>query len=85
LSVIVSSVFAEGMKIGYVNSEQILSEYKEAVDAMAKLETESKKMQEEFKAMQQKGQELLAEYEKRNLFLPIHGKELNRRKLRNYN
>ncbi len=65
LSVIVSGVYAEGMKIGYVNSEQILSEYKEAVDAMAKLEAESKKMQEEFKAMQQKGQELLGEYEKK--------------------
>ena len=65
LSIIVSSVFAEGMKIGYVNSEQILTEYKEAVDAMAKLDTESKKMQEEFQAMQLQGQQLLQEYEKK--------------------
>ncbi|MEA1986428.1 MAG: OmpH family outer membrane protein [Candidatus Marinimicrobia bacterium] len=65
LSVIVSSVFAEGMKIGYVNSEQILAEYKEAKDAMAKLETETVKMQQEFQDMQKKGQELLEEYEKK--------------------
>ncbi len=65
LSVIVSAVVAEGLKIGYVNSEKILSEYKEAVDAMAKLEADSKKMQEEFQAMQVNGQQLLQEYEKK--------------------
>ncbi|MDD3806432.1 MAG: OmpH family outer membrane protein [Candidatus Marinimicrobia bacterium] len=50
-------------KIGYINSEKILREYDEAADALAKLEAESQRMEEDFYKLQQKGQELLDEYE----------------------
>jgi len=50
-------------KIGYIDSEKLLREFDEAVDAMAKLEAESQRLEEEYYAMQERGQKLLDEYE----------------------
>lgn len=50
-------------KMGYIDSEKILREFDEAVDAMAKLEAESQRLQEEYYAMQTRGQQILEEFE----------------------
>ncbi len=50
-------------KIGYIDSEKLLREFDEAVDAMAKLEAESQKLEEQYYAMQEEGEKLLEEYE----------------------
>jgi outer membrane protein len=50
-------------KIGYIDSEKLLREFDEAVDAMAKLEAESQKLEEQYYAMQEQGEKLLEEFE----------------------
>ena len=57
-----TSAYAQA-KIGYIDSEKILREFDEAVDAMAKLEAESQRLQEEYYAMQARGQKILEEFE----------------------
>ncbi len=59
-----SYAFAE-LKVGYINSDQILTEYEESVDAMSKLDAENKRLQEEFQKMQARFQDLSQEFEKK--------------------
>lgn len=53
------------LKMGYVNSDQILLEFEESVDAMSKLEAENKRLQEDFQKMQTRFVELSQEFEKK--------------------
>ena len=58
---------ADGMKIGFIYSEQIMMEYQEAVDAMKKLEAEAVELQKVYQEMQADYQKLIEDYEKRKL------------------
>jgi outer membrane protein len=61
------AVAADGMKIGFIYSEQIMLEYQEAIDAMKKLEAEAVELQKVYQEMQQDYQTLIEDYEKRKL------------------
>ena len=59
------SIASAELKVGYINSDQILMEYEEAIDAMSKLEAENKRLQEDFQKMQTRFMELQQEFEKK--------------------
>ena len=59
------SIASAQMKVGYINSDQILLEYEEAIDAMSKLEAENKRLQEDFQKMQTRFMGLQEEFEKK--------------------
>ncbi len=68
LTITLAVVFAaDGMKIGYIYSEQIMSEYQEAIDAMKKLEAEAVELQKVHEEMKQEYQKLIEDYEKRKM------------------
>jgi len=59
-----SAAYAQ-VKLGYINSDQILLEFEESLDAMSKLEAENKRLQEEYQKMQTRMIELTQEFEKK--------------------
>jgi len=62
------SALAE-LKIGYVNSDRILSEYQPALDAQKELDTEAKKLEQEYEAMIMKLDSLNQAYERQKLIM----------------
>ena len=65
--VLTAAIAADGVKIGFIYSEQIMMEYQEAIDAMTKLEAEATELQNVYKEMQADYQKLIEDYEKRKL------------------
>ncbi|MFC1726402.1 OmpH family outer membrane protein [candidate division KSB1 bacterium] len=59
-------VFAQ-MKIGYINSARILTEFKDAIEVDQKLQRESEKMAGDINRMRVQIDSLLADYEKKQL------------------
>jgi Skp family chaperone for outer membrane proteins len=57
------------MKIGYINSDRILSEFEEAKDAQTKLDSEARKLQEQYQGMLVKLDSLQREYEKQKMMM----------------
>lgn len=77
LLLIVSLVLVAGLtttalaeqKIGFVNSDRILAEYKEAQEAQSKLDIEAKKLQEEYQLMLVKLDSLNKAYEQQKMLM----------------
>jgi outer membrane protein len=72
LLVIVSAsnlVFAQQIKIGYVNSDRILAEYDEAKEAQAKLDIEAKKLEDQYRGMLGKLDSLNRDYERQKMIM----------------
>ena len=68
LTVVLTAVIAaDGVKVGFIYSEQIMVEYQEAIDAMKKLEAEATELQNVYKEMQAEYQTMIEDYEKRKL------------------
>jgi len=65
---LVSTAVAE-QKLGFVNSDRILAEYKEAQEAQAKLDVEAKKLQEEYQVMIIKLDSLRQSYEQQKMLM----------------
>ncbi|MBN2281528.1 MAG: OmpH family outer membrane protein [Candidatus Marinimicrobia bacterium] len=65
---LVSKVAAE-QKIGFVNSDRILAEYKEAQEAQSKLDVEAKKLQDEYQMMILKLDSLRQSYEQQKMLM----------------
>ena len=65
---LVTNAVAE-QKIGFVNSDRILQEYKEAQEAQAKLDVEAKKLQEEYQLMIVKLDSLRQSYEQQKMLM----------------
>lgn len=62
--------FAVGeVKIGYVNSDRILSEFDEARQAQEKLDAEARKLENEYRAMLARLDSLNQEYERQQLIM----------------
>jgi outer membrane protein len=59
----------EGLKLGYIDSRQIMVEYPEAIEAQGKFDEELKSWQEEAESRQQEIQRLEEEYEAQKLLL----------------
>lgn len=57
------------LKIGYVNSDRILNEFDEAKEAQTKLDTEARKLQEQYQSMLIKLDSLQKEYEKQKMMM----------------
>ena len=55
------------LKIGYINSAKILTEFKDAVEVDAKLQRESEKMAGDINRMRAQIDSLMADYEKKQL------------------
>jgi len=72
LLVIVSAsdlVFAQQIKIGYVNSDRILAEYDEAKEAQAKLDIEAKKLEDQYRGMLGKLDSLNRDFERQKMIM----------------
>ena len=75
--VIVSLVFITGLmttavadlKIGFVNSDKILQDYKEAQEAQGKLDVEAKKLQDEYQGMIMKLDSLKKNYDQQKMMM----------------
>ena len=76
-----SGVFAQ--KIGYINSQQILSNYKEAKDAQERLDKINKEWEAEGREMQQQLQSLGEELESQSLLLSPERKREKQQELQN--
>lgn len=57
------------LKIGYVNSDRILSEFEEAREAQSKLDSEARKLQEQYQSMLGKLDSLQREYERQKMMM----------------
>jgi len=57
------------LKIGYVNSDRILSEFEEAREAQSKLDSEARKLQEQYQGMLGKLDSLQREYERQKMMM----------------
>ena len=57
------------MKMGYINSQEILSKHEEAIDAQKKLETENEKWGRELQQMQEEFQTLQEQLDQQSLLL----------------
>jgi len=66
---LVAPGFAQKLKIGYVHSQKILAEYKEAQDAQKKLDEINRQWENEGLEMQQKLQKLREQYDAQSLLL----------------
>ncbi|MDZ7262001.1 MAG: OmpH family outer membrane protein [candidate division KSB1 bacterium] len=69
LALSIAPVWAQKMKIGYINSQKILATYKEAQDAQKKLDEINSQWQEEARGMQKELQELQDQLEAQSLLL----------------
>ncbi|MDZ7724296.1 MAG: OmpH family outer membrane protein [candidate division KSB1 bacterium] len=67
--VLAFSMTAAAQKLGYVNSNQILAEYKEAQDAQEQLDKLNREWEEEARQMQQQFQQLGQQLESQKLLL----------------
>ncbi len=56
--------FAQEVKIGFVNTQEIFSVYPPVKEAQTQLETESKKIEDQLLKMNEEGQKKLEEYQK---------------------
>lgn len=57
------------LKIGYVNSDRILNEFEEAKEAQIKLDSEARKLQEQYQGMLVKLDSLQREYDKQKMMM----------------
>lgn len=71
------------MKMGYINSQEILSKHKEAVDAQKKLETENEKWGRELQQMQEEFQTLQEQLDQQSLLLSQEKKTEKAQELQN--
>ena len=60
---------AQGLKIGYVNSAKILSEYPDAIEAQKKIDAQGKAWQTELQKMSNDLQDKYAEFQKKSSML----------------
>jgi len=59
-----ANLFAQNVKIGYVNSDRILAEFEEAKEAQQKLDVEAKKLEDEYRGMLGKLDSLNRDFER---------------------
>lgn len=83
----VASLPAKDYKVGYIDSEEIISRYEAAREARAELETEIARFQEEADSLRREYEQARDEYETQELTLSEEGKrakmaEVNQRKQR---
>lgn len=77
---VINSAFAQ-LKIGYVDSQKILSSYKESIDAQKKLDAQNTKWQQEIQSMQQKLKDLQDQLNAQKLLLSDAKKEEKQREI----
>jgi len=65
----VAPVYAQKMKVGYINSQKILATYKEAIDAQKKIEELNRQWEKEGLEMQKQLQDLNDQFESQSLLL----------------
>ena len=65
----ISPTYAQKLKIGYINSQKILTTYKEAVDAQKKIDELNRQWEKEGLEMQKQLQELQDQFESQSLLL----------------
>jgi len=70
-----STVFSQDLKVGYVNSQKILLEYKEAQDAQKKFDEINAGWEAEAREMQTRIQELADEIDSQSLLLSEQRKQ----------
>ncbi|MCK9244385.1 MAG: OmpH family outer membrane protein [Candidatus Marinimicrobia bacterium] len=57
------------IKIGYVNSDRILSEFDEALEAQSKLDIEARKLEDQYRGMLAKLDSLQKDYERQKMMM----------------
>ncbi|MBN2600399.1 MAG: OmpH family outer membrane protein [Candidatus Marinimicrobia bacterium] len=64
-----ANLFAQTIKIGYVNSDRILAEFEEAKEAQRKLDVEAKKLEDEYRGMLGKLDSLNRDFERQKMIM----------------
>jgi len=64
-----ANLFAQNVKIGYVNSDRILAEFEEAKEAQQKLDVEAKKLEDEYRGMLGKLDSLNRDFERQKMIM----------------
>ncbi len=77
-----SSVFAQ-LKIGYIDSQKILANYKESVDAQKKLDAQNQKWQQQIQQMQQNLKNLQDQLDAQKLLLSEAKKQEKQQEIQN--
>lgn len=69
LAILMTASVSSAQKIGYINSQKILADYKEAQDAQARFEKLNREWEEEAREMQRQFQEMGEQLESQKLLL----------------
>lgn len=64
-----TDLLAQAMKIGYVNSDRILTEFDEAKEAQRKLDVEAKKLEDEYRGLLNKLDSLSRDFERQKMIM----------------
>ncbi len=64
-----ANIFAQAVKIAYVNSDRILAEFEEAKEAQTKLDIEARKLEDEYRGMLGKLDSLNRDYERQKMIM----------------
>lgn len=83
LTILSAGIVRAEMKIGYIDSEKILTEYEESKDALAKLEAENKRLQKEYQDLQVRYQTLADEFDKKKFVATESWKQQKQQEIEN--
>ncbi len=78
-----SSGYSQNIKLGYIDSQRIMAEFKEAQDAQKKLDDIVQQWRQERDQMQQQLQELQDQYQKQSLLLSEERKREREQEIQN--